>query len=60
MIPKHVLDDIIAMEAGDYVYWPIATGYFTSANLREIADHLDELNKRQLIEFESELPELEE
>lgn len=38
-------DELVTFEDGYKYFWPVRTGAFSSHNLRDIADQLDELNK---------------
>jgi hypothetical protein len=40
-MPEHITKNIMQVDDGEFVYWPFGSGFYTSLNLREIADELD-------------------
>lgn len=45
-IPEHLEKNFVTDFDGFVYYWPVgASGHYNSANLREIADELDERNR---------------
>ena len=43
-LPQHIKDHCITEVDGYKVYWPTSIGSYTAANLRMIADYLDQQN----------------
>ena len=40
-MPEHITKNIMQVDDGEFVYWPLGSCFYTSLNLREIADELD-------------------
>jgi len=51
-IPDHILDRIIPIDDGDYVFFIERAGFFRAHELREIADELDRRNEAAAIGLE--------